>query len=166
MNRLQTALERIQFSRQYTLRLIDGLAPGDWYRMPTPAITHIAWQVGHLAMAQYRLTLDRIRGERPADTEVISVQFLKQFGKDSVPQSDPANSPTPAEILATCERVHRQSLTELSQFPEAEWNAPPLKPHPLFETKLDGLYWCAHHEMLHAGQIGLLRRLLGYTPKW
>ncbi len=33
-------------------------------------------------------------------------------------------------------------------------------------TKLRALLWCAHHEMLHAGQIGLLRRHLGYSPMW
>jgi DinB superfamily len=163
---LETAIERIRFSRQYTLRLIEGLAPGDWFRMPAPAITHIAWQVGHLAMAQYRLTLDRIRGERPADADLISPQFLKQFGKDSVPVADAAQYPEPAAILETCEKVHRQSLAELAQLPESEWGAAPLKPHPLFHTKLDSLFWCAHHEMLHAGQIGLLHRMFGYAPKW
>ena len=34
------------------------------------------------------------------------------------------------------------------------------------QTKLDSLFWCAHHEMLHAGQIGLVRRLLGQAPLW
>ena len=28
------------------------------------------------------------------------------------------------------------------------------------------LLWCAHHEMVHAGQIGLLRRYLGFAPVW
>ena len=43
---------------------------------------------------------------------------------------------------------------------------PPLKPHGLFNRKIDGLYWCVRHEMVHAGQIGLLRRLLGHAPQW
>jgi hypothetical protein len=39
-------------------------------------------------------------------------------------------------------------------------------PHPFSTTKLRALLWCAHHEMLDAGQIGLLRRHLGYPPMW
>ncbi len=39
--------------------------------------------------------------------------------------------------------------------------APP-PAHPAFTTKLGALLYCARHEALHAGQIGLLRRLLGY----
>ena len=166
MSQLQTAITQIQFARAYTLRLIDGLAVDDWYRMPTLGISHIAWQVGHLGMAEYRLAVDRIRGERPADGALISAQFLQQFGKGSIPSADRTNYPSPAEILATCDRVHRLALIELVDLPEEEWCAPPLKPHPLFQTKIDSLFWCAHHEMLHAGQIGLLRRELGHTPKW
>jgi hypothetical protein len=43
---------------------------------------------------------------------------------------------------------------------------PVLKPHPLVKTKLWALLWCAQHEAVHAGQIGLLRRQLGYLPLW
>jgi hypothetical protein len=33
-----------------------------------------------------------------------------------------------------------------------------------FPTKFGSLLFCSHHEMLHAGQIGLLRRLTGKLP--
>jgi hypothetical protein len=49
---------------------------------------------------------------------------------------------------------------------EAELDQTVPHPHPFATTKLLALLWCAHHEMLHAGQIGLLRRLLGYPPIW
>ena len=41
--------------------------PAEWFRQPTEGVTHIAWQVGHLALAEYWLTLERIRGRRPDD---------------------------------------------------------------------------------------------------
>jgi len=37
-------------------------------------------------------------------------------------------------------------------------------PYAVHANKLGGLIFCSHHEMLHAGQIGLLRRLLGKQP--
>jgi hypothetical protein len=163
---LDTAIERIVFSRGYTVRLLDKIDAVDWFRMPTPEVTHIAWQVGHLAMAEYRLVLERIRGERPEDSAMISPEFLKAFGKQSVPHSDPNGYPSPAEIRAVFDRVHRQALDELPGLPEADWFSPPVTPHSLYNRKIDSLFWCAHHEMLHAGQIGLLRRLLGFIPVW
>jgi len=70
MTRLQTAMDRIKFSREYSLRMLENVPAADWFRMPTPAVTHIGWQVGHLAIAEYRLALERIRG--PARTTTIS----------------------------------------------------------------------------------------------
>ena len=166
MSRLVQAVDQIVQARKYTLWLLENIDPKDWFR-PAPAnLTHIAWQVGHLAMAEYRLALDRMRGIKPEDAQIISAAFLKQFGKDSVPDMTPAKYPGVEEIKTVLNRVHQQTLHEMKTLPEQELDAPPLKPHPLFTTKLGSLFWCARHEMLHAGQIGLLRRLLGYKPIW
>jgi hypothetical protein len=62
-------------------------------------------------------------------------------------------------------RGHRE-LRELAGLDEAELDQAVPHPHPFAKTKLLALHWCAQHEMLHAGQIGLLRRLLGSPPLW
>jgi hypothetical protein len=93
-----------------------------WFRLPPGGVSHVAWQVGHIAFSEYRLALWRIRGERPDDDALFSAEFKSLFGVDSVPQAN-------------------------SAYPPGE------------------LLWCAHHEMLHGGQIGLLRRHLGYPPR-
>ena len=49
------------------LSLLEGLSEHDWFRQPSEGVTHVAWQVGHLAAAQYSLGLVRLRGERPDD---------------------------------------------------------------------------------------------------
>jgi hypothetical protein len=166
MSRLQLAIEQISFARDYTVRLLEQTSPADWFRQPPGGVTHIAWQVGHLAMAEYRLALERTRGQRPQDAELISDTFLRLFGRESVPDPDPARYPGRAEILAVFDRVHQQTLRELPSLPESELDAAPVKSHSLAKTKLWSLLWCAQHEMTHAGQIGLVRRLLGYKPLW
>jgi len=163
--KLTLALSQIRAARAYTLERLDGLDDAEWYVMPG-GVTHIAWQVGHLAMAQYRLGLDRIRGERPEDEHLISAEFLRRLGRDSVPEADQAGQPSPDELRAVFDRVHAAVLVECASLTEAEFAAAPTKPHRLFDTKLDSLLWCARHEMVHAGQIGLLRRLLGRKPQW
>jgi uncharacterized damage-inducible protein DinB len=62
------------------------------------------------------------------------------------------------------DRVHDQVLREVRGLDEGELDQPVPHPHPFAKTKLLALVWCAHHEMLHAGQIGLLRRQLGHPP--
>ena len=166
MARLQLAIEQIVFARSYTMRLLDAVKEEDWFRQPREGVTHLAWQIGHLAMAQYRLGLERIRGNRPDDALLISEHFLHLFGRNSVPDVDATKYPPAAEIRAVFDRVHRQLLQELPSISEADLDSPLLKPHALARTKLWSLLWCAQHEMVHAGQIGLLRRLLGYAPLW
>jgi hypothetical protein len=166
MSQLALALDQIRFARGYTGKLLEATDPADWFRQPAEGVSHIAWQVGHLAMAEYRLALERVRGRQPGDERLIAETFVMHFGRDSKPDPDPAANPSPAEIRHVFDQVHRQVLHELPSLVEEELAAAPLKPHPRFTTKLGGLFWCAQHELIHAGQIGLLRRLRGGAPLW
>ena len=67
MSRVGDALAQIEVVRSYTRDLIDTFAAGDWFKMPAEGVTHLAWQVGHLASAEYFLCLTRVRGLKPED---------------------------------------------------------------------------------------------------
>ena len=162
--RLQIAWRRIEFARNYSLTLLDGLSDDDWYRSPDAVTTHIAWQVGHLAMSEYGLTLFRQRGRADVDSELMSGKFRKLFMRGTEPQRQRDLYPEPTEILAVLERVHQQMRTELVGFDGPELDQPLDPPHAAFATRYGALLFAGDHEMLHAGQIGLLRRLIGKTP--
>jgi len=166
MSRLQLAIEQIAFARNYTLSLLQETKESDWFRQPPGGITHIAWQVGHLAVGEYWLALVRIRGQRADDEELIPMEFQAPFERHTVPVADPSIYPNQTAIRAVFDRVHEQTLRELTALDEREVDEPILKPHRLVKTKLWSLLWCAQHEAVHAGQIGLLRRQLGYPPVW
>jgi len=164
MTRLELAVEQIVFTRNYTIELLDQTPVAEWFRQPPAGVSHIGWQIGHLACAEYRLALWRIRGEQPQDGDLISKAYRSLFGYESVPDPDPAKYPSPADIRAMFDRVHEQVLREVRTLDEDEMDQPVPHPHPVAQTKLRALLWCARHEMLHVGQIGLLRRQLGYPP--
>lgn len=154
-------LRQIVSSRGYTEKLLDHVEPDHWFAQPAGSITHIAWQVGHLATTQYSLALRRIRGERDEDEQLISTAFRTLFGKGSTPSFDPQSYPAPAEIRQVFERVHKQVIRENRKLPAEVLDEPSVPEHPMFQTRGGALRWCAQHEMLHAGQIGLIRRMLG-----
>jgi hypothetical protein len=162
--RLELVIGQIKFAREYTLSLLNDLAPDDWFRQPTEGVSHLAWQIGHLAMAQYGLCLFRMRGRAEIDMELMSSAFRKKFSKGTTPDPDPHANPAPEEIHAVFDRVFEQSMLELPQISEAQLDEPVDMPYAAFATKFGGLLFCSHHEMLHAGQIGLLRRLIGKAP--
>jgi hypothetical protein len=158
------ALAQIEFARSYTLVVLAEIDEVDWFRMPLGCPTHVAWQVGHLAMAEYGLCLFRQRGRQEIDVELMSSSFRKQFSRGTVPEPDASKSPSPAEIRATLDRVHAQVLKEVPLLTAEQLKEPVEPPFAVEPTKLGCLRMCSHHEMLHAGQLGLLRRLLGKQP--
>lgn len=161
----ELARRQIAAARDYTLTLIDDLDLADWFRLPPGCVTHVAWQVGHLTMAQYMLTLVRLRGKTDEDSAMISRAFVKPFAKGTTPQADPALYPPAEEILLTFHRVHRQAMDELAGCEEADLQTSVAEPYLIYPNVLGSLFFCASHEMLHAGQLGLLRRLMGKATK-
>lgn len=166
MSQLATALDQIKTARRYTLGLLADLPDEAWFWMPTPAVSHIAWQVGHLAIAQYRMVVAFHREPRESDNEWAPDSYRPLFGRDSIPQPDPALYPTPAELLATLNAINDNVTAEAAAYAEADLQGPVLVPHRFLKTRMEALLWCSRHESIHAGQIGLLRRLYGLSPQW
>lgn len=160
------ALEQIDFARRYSLRILDSIPHDQWYEFPPGSPSHVAWQAGHITIAQYRLGLERIRGKKETDERFFPSKYLQHFGKDSVPQQNAGQYPKPSGILEVMHGVHEKIMEELSSIREDDLDLPPLTDHPLAKTRLACLQWCAHHEMVHAGQLGLIRRMLGFQPLW
>jgi uncharacterized damage-inducible protein DinB len=165
MSDLKSAIDQIRTARMYTKDLLKHVDDSDWFRQPAEGVTHVAWQVGHLAVCEYGLALKRIRGAKPEDSELFADEYRTLFGKGSSPASDPGRYPAIADIREVLDRVHEQAIEELSALPEETFEEPTGDPpHLMFKTKLGALHWCAQHEFIHAGQIALLRRLFGAEP--
>ncbi len=164
--RLDIVIRNMEFVRRYTLSLLDDLTDDQWFWTPAESTdeftTHIAWQTGHIAMAEYGLMLFRQRGRvRDVDSDLMSGQFRKLFLRGTQPQSDPGIYPKPAEILDVLDRVHHQMLREIPNFDGDQLDEPTEPPHAAFATRYGALLFAGDHEMIHAGQIGLLRRMMG-----
>jgi hypothetical protein len=144
--------------------LLEGVEPDEWFHPVAGGVTHLAWQVGHLAMAQYGLTMLRVRGKEPEDGELISNDFIRRFMKRSTPTPDAAQYPPREEILSVYHRVHERALQELARYSDEDLQDPVPEPYAVFPNKLGSVFFCSAHEMLHAGQIGLIRRQLGKPP--
>ncbi len=163
-SQVEQARQQIVWAREYTNSLLADVRPEEWLVIPPGAVTHFAWQMGHLAMAQYGLVLLRIRGKEPEDQQFITKDFLRVFKRGSVPVADPEEYPAPEEIRKVFDAVHQQAVAEMSRFtPEQLTDSLP-RPTAAYENKLGSLLFCAMHEMLHAGQIGMLRRHFGKAP--
>lgn len=158
---LQAAVDRIEMARRRVKEFTADLTADEWFRHPAEFTTHVAWQVGHLAVSQYNLCLRRLRGRTKEDMTLIPDSFIEHFKLGSRPVAGAENYPPIAEIKRVFDAVHAQTLQELSALTDEELDVPVEQPHPVFKTKLGAVDYAPSHEMVHVGQIALLRRLMG-----
>lgn len=164
-DRLAIAIRHIEFARKYSMSLLEDLNDEDWFWSPDQYTTHLAWQAGHLAMSQYGLTLFQQRGRDFAiDKALMSSKFRKLFMRGTTPVADRDAYPEPVEILATLDRVHEQMQKEIVTFDGEQLDEPLGPPHAAFATRYGALLFAGDHEMIHSGQMGMLRRLMGKLP--
>jgi len=161
---LELAQRQIEFARGYTKTLLEDIPDELWYVQPNGCVSNVAWQVAHIAFAQYALALMRVRGKEPADQDLISNDFFKRFKKGSVPPAAEEDDFPLSEIRATFDRVYDRVLQEIPTYSEPLLAEPLPVPFVAYPNKLGSLLFVAAHEMLHAGQIGLIRRQLGKQP--
>ena len=160
---------QLERTRVLTHQMIERVPHESWFEMPS-GITHVAWNVGHIAVAEYFLGMIFVRGPKDEDAGLIREDYVELFGYGSVPQPDPSLYPSPGDLLQALDAVHRQLLLETKAMPTAELEDPCLFPegefdhHPIFKQKGGALEWIAFHEHVHIGTLGLLRRELGSDP--
>jgi hypothetical protein len=162
--RLDAVLDRLRRSRSVTAQYLPDLTPEEWFWTPASYTTHIAWQVAHIAASQYNLCLRRVRGRTAEDEALVSESFIDNFKIGSQPVAGIANNPPIEEILRIFNGIQNQVLAELPQVDDAELDSAVDPPHPRFKTKLGAVDYASQHELVHAGQIAMLRRLMGKPP--
>jgi len=161
-DRLNIVIDQIARTRQYTHLVLDHIDRHRWFELPAGCPTHIAWQVGHITVAQAIHVLGTVAGQ--PDISPLPATWIERFGKGSAAVADPTVYPPANEIMAGMDAVFAQAMTTLKNLPAHVLDEPATHATGMIHNKLDLLYWVSRHEMLHTGQIGLLRRLLGETP--
>ena len=164
MQMLRGAIGQIEFARQYSLELLAATPRDLWFTIPEGVATHIAWQIGHLTVSQYGLLLFRIRGRMPEDLQLIPGKFRKAYGRQSIPSPDPTGQPTTDELIDRMSRVHQLARRALHEVDPQVLLEPVEMPYAAYPIKLGAVLFCPLHELIHAGQIGILRRALGLEP--
>jgi hypothetical protein len=164
--RIEAATQRLLATRGFVKKYFQDLSESDWHWQPAPGINNLAWQVGHLAFAEYALCLRRQRGVLPSDEAFMPAAFFERYRRESLPSNDPAENYPPEELLRILDAVREQVLVELAGWTDEDRSVPTEPPHPMFTTKIGAIEWSNQHELMHCGQIVLLRRLLGKPASW
>ena len=150
-------------TRDWTRLLIADLQGDDWTFQPGPGLHHALWLCGHLATSQDTLIFDRCLGR----TGELDAVFRAHFPLGvPVASAQEHSYPSPREVLDQMESMNVRTLEAIRGMSDGLLAEPAYAKdgksrHPHYENKLGAVTHLSRHEAFHAGQIALLRRLLG-----
>ncbi len=155
--RLKRQLQRArQLSEDY---LASFQSPQQWTHQVSPGVNHALWFAGHMAMADnYFLSL-----VSPSRAKTLD-GFESRFGMKSQPTANAADYPPTAEVLAAMRDRRAALLAALDELTDEQLAQPVPKPSQMFTDLASVFELAIWHEGLHAGQVSLARRALGYPP--
>lgn len=150
-------------TRDWTLKLIADLRGDDWDFAPAPGLAHPTWTLGHLAVSQDVLIHMCCLGQ-----SILPAGFAAHF-----PMGGPIAStrehayPPLAEIRAVMDDIHTRTLAAVRGVSDALLTEPAFGKdgalHPHYKDKRGAIGHADRHEAFHAGQLALIRRLVGKT---
>jgi hypothetical protein len=155
--------QQLDDTRDWTIKLIADLKGDDWTFQPAPGLGHPLWHCGHLACSQSLLVYVRCLG-KPA---LVDTSFAGHFPMGgAVKSAGEYDYPSVESVMATMKTVHAETLTAVRAMSDAllaepAFGADGKSPHPHYRDKAGAVAHCNRHEAFHAGQIALIRRLLG-----
>ena len=163
MTQSELLAEQFDGTRQWTTILIADLKGDDWTFQPGEGLAHPLWLCGHLTSAQDSLVSVRCLG-RPS---TLPMGFAAHFPIGGPVKSAREHDYPPVDtVLSTMKETHPRTLEAIrgmsdSLLAEAAFGADGKTPHPHYRDKRGVVTHASRHEAFHAGQIAMIRRLLG-----
>ena len=141
--------------KQYLADLTDA----DLMIRPVPGANHIAWMLGHLLICENGLKdLGYTMPPLPAD-------FAASYGKEAASSDDPAKFHRKAQYVQWLEEQRAATMAHLAAMPEADLDKPAPEEARAYAPTIGAMFNAIGiHDMMHAPQIGVVRRKLGKPP--
>ena len=139
-------------------RYLSDLDDRDLLRRPVPGANHLAWQLGHLIASEHRM----VELVAPGSMPPLPEGFLRRHDKQAVACDDPAEFLDKRAYLELWERQRAGTKEVLARLPEAELDRPGPEPVRSYAPSVGAVFLViGSHPLMHAGQVAVLRRLLG-----
>jgi hypothetical protein len=153
--------QELEGTRDWTLKLLADLSGDDWTFQPGEGLPHALWLCGHLTSSQNTLVHVRCLGAGVLDSE-FNDHFpigapVKSAGEHDYPAVETVLKRMSEIQIKTLEAV-RGMTDEVMDKPASGKDG---KPHPHYRDVRGAVAHCNRHEAFHAGQLAMIRRLLG-----
>jgi uncharacterized damage-inducible protein DinB len=153
------AIKTALASSQHLLNWFLGdLSDADLLVRPAPGANHIAWQVGHLIVAE-RMFGKSLPG---AVYPELPAKFVEHHGKETAAVEPPTGFGTKNDYLSLFNKGREVTVAALGSLSEADLDKPTEGNIAKFAPTLGALLLlAASHTTMHTGQFSVVRRKLG-----
>lgn len=146
----QMLIKHFTFSHLTVEKNIDGISHGESLVQPKPAGNCVNWVMGHIAV--HRNPIGKLVGLEPVLDEAIE----KRYTRASQPMVDAGEAIELDDFIAAYRRSQEQLMARLGSMTDAD-----LSQKLDDDTLAEKLAGFAFHEAYHAGQLGVIRRVIG-----
>jgi hypothetical protein len=158
MNARDVIRSALKSSPNILNRLLEDLSDADLLVRPVPGANHIAWQLGHLIVAEGRLGAQVPGAAYPE----LPAGFAEQHDKSRASQDPPTGFATKAKYLELFGRARAATLAAVDKLSDADLDRPNKGPLAAFAPTIgELLLLVANHPTMHSGQFSVVRRKLG-----
>lgn len=167
MNWNEFAVSGLETSRWLTLSSIEDLSDEEMMFQPADGLNHPLWLLGHIVTSENGLILSLCK-----DENLLPGDWMAKFGIGSKPVADPMAYPSRTKVLDQLKKTHATAVEYVRSLTLEDLDRRPVgidrfpkSAQERFSTVAKAV--CGHisHEAGHAGQISMLRRLMGRPPR-
>ncbi len=138
---------------------VADLDDADLLVRPVPGANHIAWQLGHLILAEGVL----VREELPeVQYPAPPAGFAERHAPGTGGNEEKTGWPTKAEYLQLLDKARATTIAAVGKLSDADLDRPTKGRMAAFAPTLGNLLLLvSNHTLMHAGQFSVTRRKLG-----
>jgi len=157
---LDTGIGSLRFSRRLALGLLDGIPAENWLHVPVASGNHATWIAGHLAWEDDDILAHLIDGRGSK----LPQAWHQRFSQGSRPTTEASDYPGHEEIRAALHTIRAELISFFTASQDRLADPVPEDVHALAKDLAALMPALACHEMLHVGQLTVIRKSLQLPP--
>jgi len=158
MNTHEAILSNLHTARYITTSYLGDLNDADLLVRPVAAAHHTAWQLGHLIVSEHQM----LNGVKPGSAPALPNGFAAKHEKSAASNNQLSDFCTKETYLSVMHELREATIATLSQLTPEALSQPGPEAMRAYAPKVGSVFLSiGNHELMHSGQIAVVRRVLG-----
>jgi hypothetical protein len=158
MNTHEAILSNLHTARYITTSYLGDLSDADLLVRPVAGAHHTAWQLGHLIVSEHQM----LNGVRPGSAPALPHGFAEKHEKTAAKSDQLSDFCSKETYLSLMHQLREATIATLSQLTPEDLSQPGPEAMRAYAPKVGSVFLSiANHELMHSGQVAVIRRALG-----